>query len=48
MALPVQTFTLSAPGKGGVNEKFVPHLIKNDQSAPPNASTLALKNVNTD
>lgn len=48
MALPVQTFTLSAPGKGGVNEKFAPHLINDDQSAPPNASTLALKNVNTD
>lgn len=48
MSLPYQTFVLSAPGKGGVNEKLAPHLIRDDQSVAPNDSILAEKNVHTD
>lgn len=48
MGLALQQFILKAPGKGGVNEKVDPTSVRDDQSVPPDANTLALKNCHTD
>lgn len=48
MSLGLQSFILKSPGKGGVNEKVDAESVRDDQSTPPDASTLALKNCHTD
>jgi hypothetical protein len=45
---PMQEVYFQDIGGGGANEKLAPHLVKDNQSAPPDESTLPLKNVHTD
>lgn len=48
MAIGIEQLQILDIGKGGANEKIAAHLINDNQSAPPDASTLPLLNCHTD
>lgn len=47
MSYPIESLVLLNPGGGGVNEKVKGDAVRDNQSAPPDATTLALQNCHT-